>query len=143
MTTHVDELRNALQGVLDVPGFLAGDDVGMRYRQDWRGMEGEPVAVLRPATPEAVAATMRVLHARRQKVVVQGGMTGLVNGAVAAPGEVVLSLERLNRIETRLSVIEQTVGGIFAMMGSDREALQSLARRVERIEHRLELTDNH
>lgn len=51
--------------------------------------------------------------------------------------------ERLNRIETRLSVIEQTVGGIFAMMGSDREALQSLARRVERIEHRLELTDSH
>lgn len=49
--------------------------------------------------------------------------------------------ERLNRIEIRLSVIEQTVGGIFAMMGSDREALQSLTRRVERLERRLELSD--
>jgi chaperonin cofactor prefoldin len=50
---------------------------------------------------------------------------------------------RMDRVELRLSVIEQTVGGIFAMMGSDREALQSLARRVERIEHRLELTETH
>jgi uncharacterized membrane protein YsdA (DUF1294 family) len=32
---------------------------------------------------------------------------------------------------------------VFAMMGSDREALQSLTRRVERIEHRLELTETH
>lgn len=49
--------------------------------------------------------------------------------------------ERLNRIELRLSAIEQTVGSLYALSGSDREAVNSLTRRVERIERRLELTD--
>ena len=42
--------------------------------------------------------------------------------------------ERLNRIEVRLSVVEQTLGGLYALAGSDRETLNSLTRRVERIE---------
>lgn len=92
-------LRDALNAVLDGPGFIPPDEIGDRYKVDWKGMRGDPVAVLRPATPEAVAGCMRVLHRLRQPVVVQGGMTGLVHGGVPQPGEVVLSLERLNRIE--------------------------------------------
>ncbi|MFM8678105.1 MAG: FAD-binding oxidoreductase, partial [Alphaproteobacteria bacterium] len=92
-------LRAALAGTLDAAGFIGPEDIGDRHRVDWKGMRGEPLAVLRPATPEAVAATMRVLHGLRQPVVVQGGMTGLVHGGVPLQGEVVLSLERLNRIE--------------------------------------------
>jgi archaellum component FlaC len=49
--------------------------------------------------------------------------------------------ERLDRIELRLSVIEQTLGSLYALSGSDRDALGALARRVERIERRLELRD--
>lgn len=49
--------------------------------------------------------------------------------------------ERLNRIELRLATIEQTLGSLFTLAGSDRETLTTLTRRVERIEHRLELQD--
>jgi hypothetical protein len=49
--------------------------------------------------------------------------------------------ERLNRIELRLSAIEQTLGSLYSLSGSDRERLEALARRVERIERRLELHD--
>lgn len=49
--------------------------------------------------------------------------------------------ERLNRIELRLATIEQTLGSLFALAGSDRETLTMLTRRVERIERRLELQD--
>ena len=49
--------------------------------------------------------------------------------------------ERLNRIEIRLGVIEQTLGSLYALSGSDREMVNSLARRVERIERRLELRE--
>lgn len=31
--------------------------------------------------------------------------------------------ERLNRIELRLSAMEQTLGGMYALSGSDRETL--------------------
>lgn len=49
--------------------------------------------------------------------------------------------DRLGRIETRLSSIEQMIGSLYALSGSDREAVHSLARRIERIEQRLELAE--
>lgn len=49
--------------------------------------------------------------------------------------------DRLDRIEVRISVVEQTLGGLYALAGSDHESLRSLTRRVERIERRLELSD--
>jgi len=49
--------------------------------------------------------------------------------------------ERLGRIETRLSSIEQTIGSLYALAGSDRETVQALTRRIERIEKRLDLID--
>jgi len=98
-SVRTDQLRQALTTILDAPGFLPPEDIGDRYRVDWKGQRGDPLAVLRPATPEALAAVMRVLHGLGQPVVVQGGMTGLVHGGLPQPGEVVLSLERLNRVE--------------------------------------------
>jgi len=49
--------------------------------------------------------------------------------------------ERLGRVELRLSAIEQTLGSLYALSGSDRETVQALARRVERLERRAELSD--
>tara|TARA_B100002049_G_scaffold93692_1_gene69267 strand:- start:1077 stop:1292 length:216 start_codon:yes stop_codon:yes gene_type:complete len=48
---------------------------------------------------------------------------------------------RLDRIETRLSSIEHTVGHIYAGAGDDREAMRAMARRIDRIERRLDLTE--
>ncbi|NBC49377.1 MAG: hypothetical protein GVY22_15670 [Gammaproteobacteria bacterium] len=50
--------------------------------------------------------------------------------------------ERLERIELRLSTIEQTLGGLYALSASDRETLQGALKRIERIERRLDLSDN-
>ena len=50
--------------------------------------------------------------------------------------------DRLNRIELRLSAIEQTLGSLYALSGSDREAVNALTRRVERIEQRLQLSEH-
>jgi hypothetical protein len=44
-------------------------------------------------------------------------------------------------LEVRLATIEQTLGSLYALSGSDRETLTALTRRVERIERRLELRD--
>lgn len=50
--------------------------------------------------------------------------------------------ERLGRIDLRLSAIEQTLGSLYALSGSDRETLKTVIRRVERIERRLDLLDH-
>jgi hypothetical protein len=49
--------------------------------------------------------------------------------------------ERLGRVELRLSAIEQTLGSLYALSGSDRETVQALARRVERLERRVDKRD--
>ena len=61
----------------------------------------------------------------------------------AIRGDVADIKGRLDRMDLRLSVIEQTVGGLYALSASDRETLQTVIRRVERIEHRLELSEAH
>jgi hypothetical protein len=49
--------------------------------------------------------------------------------------------DRLNRIELRLSTVEQHLGLLVSSGAADRDAVRSLERRIERIEKRLELTD--
>lgn len=84
------------------PGhYLEGDQIGPKYSQDfWGGdREGDPHLVVCPGSTEEVAAVLRACHEAGQPVVPQGGMTGLVSAGVPTRDEVVLSLERLNRIE--------------------------------------------
>jgi hypothetical protein len=49
--------------------------------------------------------------------------------------------ERLDRMDLRLSAIESTLGSLYALSASDRDTIQSVIKRVERIERRLELRE--
>jgi FAD/FMN-containing dehydrogenase len=68
---------------------------------DYRGVyQGRALAIVHPGSTAEVASVMRLSHAARTPVVVQGGNTGLLGGAT--PDEsgraVVLKLHRLNRV---------------------------------------------
>jgi FAD/FMN-containing dehydrogenase len=72
-----------------------------RYQTDWKGWwTGRARAVLRPGNTAEVASVMRLCHESGQPVVPMGGNTGLVEAAPPSQegDEIVLSLERLNRI---------------------------------------------
>lgn len=69
------------------------------YGRDWtRRWTPAPLAIALPATVEEVQAVVRWAKAERVAVVPSGGRTGLSGGAVAANGELVLSMERMNRV---------------------------------------------
>ncbi len=73
----------------------------MRYSRDWSGdYTGCPLAVLRPGNTAEVAEAVRLCFAAGIPIVPQGGNTGLVRGGLpsADGSEVVISLERLNRV---------------------------------------------
>lgn len=53
----------------------------------------------RPQDTRAVAATLAACATHRVGVVPQGGRTGLAGGAVSRPGQLILSLERMQQIE--------------------------------------------
>ncbi|ONI87750.1 hypothetical protein ALI22I_21440 [Saccharothrix sp. ALI-22-I] len=94
---HHDELA-AIVGAANV---LTGDAVPAKHVQDLWGSDrvGQAEIVVRPRTAAEVAQILKYCHEDRQPVVVQGGMTGLVSGAVPDAGEIVLSTELLGEIE--------------------------------------------
>ena len=69
------------------------------YGRDWtRRWTPKPLAVALPGEIAEVQAIMRWANEHGVAVVPSGGRTGLSGGAVAANGELVLSLERMNRV---------------------------------------------
>jgi len=94
----MSELLLQLESALGPGGVLTGEEARSRSGS-WGVTQCDAMAVLRPRSTEEVSRILRLCHAAGQPVVTEGGKTGLVRGCVAAPHEIALSLERLNRIE--------------------------------------------
>ncbi|SFL15680.1 FAD-binding oxidoreductase [Rhodanobacter glycinis] len=95
MTTPLTDLARRL------PGLRLLTDAGdlEHYGRDWtRRWTPAPLAIALPATIEEVQDIMRWANERHVAIVPSGGRTGLSGGAVAANGELVLSLARMNRV---------------------------------------------
>ena len=121
-------LLEALRAVVGAEHVLVEDDLKASYETDWTGrFTGRAVAVVRPRTTEQVAGVLRACGAAGVGVVVQGGNTSLVGGAVPAGGEVVLSLTRL----TDLGEVDQAAGQVSAGAGVTLAALQAHARAAD------------
>jgi FAD/FMN-containing dehydrogenase len=76
------------------PGDLA------TYGRDWtRVIEPSPAAVAFPRSTDEVSRLLRLCADHRVAVVPSGGRTGLAAGAVAANGELVVSLDRMRRMD--------------------------------------------
>jgi FAD/FMN-containing dehydrogenase len=95
------------------------------YSEDWtRRWQGKPLAVVRPANVDQVAAVVRACAEAAVPLVPQGGNTGLVGGGVPQDGEVVLSLRRLNSVGP-LDLLGRT---LVAGAGATLADVQSAAR---------------
>ncbi len=77
--------------------------------RDWtRVIAPAPLAIARPRNADEVALILRKCNAAGVAVVPSGGRTGLAGGAVAAKGELVLSLARMTKIDD-VDVVGRTV----------------------------------
>ncbi|HUO81144.1 MAG TPA: FAD-binding oxidoreductase, partial [Steroidobacteraceae bacterium] len=87
------------------PAELAARDPGV----DPRNLGG--ALMLRPASAAEVGRVLAYCNAARIGVVPQGGRTGLAGGAESAPDQVILSLDRFDRIELLDPVSATAVAG--------------------------------
>ena len=96
---QIASLLNALASLLGDSRCLTDEASKHHFGRDWtRFCEPDPVAVL---FPESITEVQQIIALARRfevPVVPSGGRTGLSGGAMAAQGELVLSLERMNRI---------------------------------------------
>jgi FAD/FMN-containing dehydrogenase len=96
-----DSLREQLGADL----FSSEPDDLLTYGKDWtKVFTPAPTLIARPRTTAEVAAILARCHGAGVAVVPSGGRTGLAGGAVARHGELVLSLERMRRMDAVDSV---------------------------------------
>lgn len=106
-------LIDRLAAVCGASHVLTGPETD-RWATDWTGkFSARPLAVVRPGSTAEVAAVMAEAHATGTPVVPVSGLTGLTGGAYA-PGAIMLSLDRMNRIrairpEGRVAIVEAGV----------------------------------
>jgi len=111
----------------DCPGLrLKTDPADLEhYGRDWtRRWTPAPLAIALPGSVEEVQAILRWASAQRVAVVPSGGRTGLSGGAVAAQGELVLSLERMNK-PLAFDAVDRT---LTVQAGMALEAVHNAAR---------------
>lgn len=109
------------------PGLRLTTDAGdlEHYGRDWtRRWTPAPLAVALPSSVEEVQMIVRWANEEGVALVPSGGRTGLSGGAVAANGEVVLSLERMNRV-LAFDAVDRT---LTVQAGIPLEAVHNAAR---------------
>ncbi len=96
----MDKIIDKIKGALKTGDVLTGDDVHSRSAGSW-GSPGNirAKAIVRPETTEEVSAVLRICSEAGQSIVTHGGLTGVVQGAIAEENDIVLSLELMNEIE--------------------------------------------
>jgi FAD/FMN-containing dehydrogenase len=121
LNPSIDKLVRQLEPALGPEGVLTGEEAA-RSAGIWRTDIVRSPVIFRPANTEEVAQILRACNAAGQPVVTHGGLTGLVEGAIAAPDEVVLSTERMTRIEA-INTADRTMlvqAGVTLQTAQDR-----------------------
>lgn len=89
-----------LERALGESAVVLGEAVGGKHHVDFSHEHAcAPAALIRPRSTQEVATALGLCNEAGQRVVVQGGMTGLAGGATPQPGELAVSLERMAGIE--------------------------------------------
>jgi FAD/FMN-containing dehydrogenase len=95
MDTPVTSLRE----IVGDAGLIIGPEAAARSCDPFRSVPSVTELIVRPNSTAEVASVLALCSARGQRVVTHGGRTGVVGGAYADENELILSLERMARIE--------------------------------------------
>ena len=88
-----------LRSVLGTDAVLYGEQINPDYAHDeLGGVSKMPELVARVSTTEEISAVMKHAYNREIPVTVRGSGTGLVGGAVAVEGGIILETTKMNRI---------------------------------------------
>ena len=116
------ELRATLgpAGCLEGPAMY---EVSRLHDASGHRAEGQPLALLRPASVDEISAAMAICHRHGIPVVPQGGLSGLTGAANAGDGEIALSLARFSGVES----IDAASGVMTVRAGTVLETAQGIA----------------
>ncbi len=99
MSSFDASLRVALEAIVGADRVLTDPESLAHYGCDWtRVYQPAPAAIVLPGSVSEVQDIVRLAAAQQLAIVPSGGRTGLSAGAVAYKGELVVAMDRFNRI---------------------------------------------
>src|SRR5256714_709463 len=100
------------------------------YLREMRDLyQGRTPMVLRPGSVGEVSAVLKLANETKTAIVPQGGNTGLVGGQIPFNGEIILSLNRLDKIRE----VDPTSNSITAEAGVSLGRVREAAANVDRL----------
>lgn len=122
----MDNLLDDIVAIVGQANVLTGDAVSQRSADWFSAAPCQAHAIVRPGDAQELSRVMALCHAADQPVVTHGGVTGVVHGAVAASDELVISLERMNIIES----IDPVGGTLTVQAGVPLQRVQEAAAEI-------------
>ena len=96
----MDKIIERLLEVVGKNGLTSGPDLESRAASYWDSSATTAKVLVKPQSTQQVSEVLRLCHSANQTVVVQGGLTGTVEGALSGPEDIIISLEKMTAIES-------------------------------------------
>ncbi len=119
----MDNLIDQLSEIVGRDNIRSGPDLAERATSYWDSSPTVAKALVRPRSTQEVSDVLVLCHERGQSVVVQGGLTGVVEGALSGPEDLIISLEKMTAIESVDSLDGVAVIQAGAVLQSIQEQL--------------------
>lgn len=119
------DILEEITAIVGRSGLLTGDDVAARPAAWLRREPTKAKAIVRPGNTAEVAAVLKLCHSIGQSVLPIGGNTGLVNGTQSEEHDILLSLERMNAIES----VDSVACTMTVQAGTPLQAVQESAEQ--------------
>ena len=85
--------------VLDSSSVLVGESLKSRFYHIWKtDIQLESLCLLLPRTTDEVSSIVKICYDNNQEIIIHGGLTNLVGSTISNKTQVVISLEKMNRV---------------------------------------------
>ncbi len=87
------------ENILDKSSIIKGEKLKSRFYHIWKTDKPlESICLLLPKDTEEVSAILKICNDNDQEIIIHGGLTNLVGSTQSTKNQVVVSLEKMNRI---------------------------------------------
>ena len=96
---EVNILINLFESSIGKSSVLSGDDLKSRFYHIWKTeVPLQSICLLLPRSSQDVSNIMKICNENNQEVIIHGGLTNLVGSTKSEKSQVVISLEKMNKI---------------------------------------------
>ena len=85
--------------ILDDSSILIGESLKSRFYHIWKtDVQLESLCLLLPRSTDEVSAIVKICNDYNQEIIIHGGLTNLVGSTISNKNQVVISLEKMNKL---------------------------------------------